>query len=623
MRFWLLLIYFWGCFNAIEIKSLDIPSLSEDTIVINNLIRRGSAIFDQKPDSSFIYWSNAIDLSKSYLKKDKNEINKNIYLNTIARAQTNIGRYYRNKGQYNKAIDFYFKSLKILQTTQDTFTMALNLNNLGIIYLADIKDYEKAEYHFKKGIELLKRIKDRRHSSILYTNLGKVYQEQKNYKDAFKNYYESLAINLENQEEYGISYSTSVLGELYLELNNLDSTYKYIMQSLEIRERNNDIKGVSSTCILIAKYYLKKDDLKNAERYAKKALIQAEIIKFPKYTISALKLLTEIYEKKNNFKEALLYYKRYQVLNDSIFKNDYEKELLKQQLEYNFSLKSIEDSLKFENKNKEREIIISNQNKIIQVNNRLKIVYVFIIILILVLSLLLYRRLQYKKQKKELELQLRIIETEQVLKRALMNPHFLFNSLNSIQTLILKNENKIARNYIVKISKLMRLILDQAEKQIISLHEEIETIELYFEMEQLRFKEKFIYSIHVDSSLQVNNIKVPALVIQPFIENAIIHGIQNLKDKQGSIQVHFLNGVDFLYCEIVDNGIGLQAAENSKTSQYHQNSFGIKSVSERLRNMNSKANNEEQYVSIFERKDEEGNIVGTTASIKIPFIKSV
>jgi LytS/YehU family sensor histidine kinase len=228
--------------------------------------------------------------------------------------------------------------------------------------------------------------------------------------------------------------------------------------------------------------------------------------------------------------------------------------------------------------------------------------------------------LVYKKKKNELEYQLKIIETEQVLKRALMNPHFLFNSLNSIQNLIIRNENKIARIYIVKISKLMRLILEQSEKQFITLDEEIRTNELYFEMEQLRFKDKFNYEIHIDEKIQRNNIEIPALIIQPFIENSILHGIQNIVEKVGLIKINLSLNEKYLLCEVIDNGVGFHFKDKNEETIIRSKSFGIKSVKERLNNLNSNQNFEE-VVMVYERKDNDGNVLGTTASIRIPYNK--
>lgn len=165
-------------------------------------------------------------------------------------------------------------------------------------------------------------------------------------------------------------------------------------------------------------------------------------------------------------------------------------------------------------------------------------------------------RLTLMKEKQQLELSNKLLETELRVNRALMNPHFIFNSLSSLQNLILKNENDQANYYLVKFSKLIRKILDSNNSDSISLEAEIDTLTRYLEIENLRFEKGISYTIDVSPELVPAMVNIPVMMIQPFVENSVWHGLLN---KQGDklLAISFAKeGSDYLQCIIEDNGVG-------------------------------------------------------------------
>lgn len=181
-----------------------------------------------------------------------------------------------------------------------------------------------------------------------------------------------------------------------------------------------------------------------------------------------------------------------------------------------------------------------------------------VLIAVLILYFFIKYRLELtlKKKQERFELQNIVLETELRVNRALMNPHFVFNSLNALQSFILKNENKLANNYLVKFSKLMRMILESNTSDLITLELEIKLLQSYLEIENLRFKGDVQYMIQVDESLIPPNIKIPIMMIQPFVENAIWHGLLK-SNKQKELYITF-KGVEgkYVLCTIEDNGVG-------------------------------------------------------------------
>jgi LytS/YehU family sensor histidine kinase len=153
--------------------------------------------------------------------------------------------------------------------------------------------------------------------------------------------------------------------------------------------------------------------------------------------------------------------------------------------------------------------------------------------------------------------------------RAQMNPHFIFNSLNSIQHFVINHEEKSAVKYLGKFSKLIRKILNNSEEAFISLQEELSTLELYLELENLRFQNKFTYQIKIDDTIESDFIKIPSMIIQPYIENSILHGFGEIATG-GSLTIEFTLKDGLLICIIDDNGVGINySKQNKKENSLH------------------------------------------------------
>ena len=248
------------------------------------------------------------------------------------------------------------------------------------------------------------------------------------------------------------------------------------------------------------------------------------------------------------------------------------------------------------------------------------------LILLLLLGMLVFRNLNLKRknalEKQRLESEKKQAELEMQALRAQMNPHFIFNCLSSINRFILKNESKVASNYLTRFSRLMRMVLMNSQKPLITLESELEMLELYLEMERLRFKNYFDYGITYLNAVDSDNIFIPPLLLQPFCENAIWHGLMQ-KDGQGRLDIELSMHDNILNCIITDNGIGREKAEElkSKTAE-KEKSMGLKITTERLALLNREKGLQTFY-EIEDLKDESGNATGTKVTLKISFKESV
>ena len=212
----------------------------------------------------------------------------------------------------------------------------------------------------------------------------------------------------------------------------------------------------------------------------------------------------------------------------------------------------------------------------------------------------------------------KIAETEMAALRAQMNPHFIFNCLNSIKLYTLENDSQTASEYLTIFSQLIRLVLENSRSEKVTLQKELETLRLYIELEAMRFKDKVKYQINVAPEIDQQYIDIPPLLLQPYVENAIWHGLMHKKNG-GNIRVDVsLLTEHCLQIEITDDGIGRElAAEYKSKSATRQKSFGLKMTSERIDIINQvyKINAD---VQISDMKDGMNNSMGTKVNIKIP-----
>ncbi|MFN2440544.1 MAG: histidine kinase, partial [Chitinophagaceae bacterium] len=229
-------------------------------------------------------------------------------------------------------------------------------------------------------------------------------------------------------------------------------------------------------------------------------------------------------------------------------------------------------------------------------------------------------RLQLERSQKEkqlAELQQQKTELEMQALRAQMNPHFIFNSLNSINGFILQNNKAQASEYLTKFSRLVRLILQNSQAALITLENELEALNLYLELEEVRFDDEFEYKIRVDDELDVEVIKVPPLIIQPYAENAIWHGLMHKKEK-GHLEIELYQEEELLCFKITDDGIGRKKAAElkSKSASTHK-SMGMRITADRIAILQQKKQLDATIV-ITDLTLPDGSAGGTEVLLKIP-----
>jgi len=218
--------------------------------------------------------------------------------------------------------------------------------------------------------------------------------------------------------------------------------------------------------------------------------------------------------------------------------------------------------------------------------------------------------------KRRNEIKQSLTESQLTALRAQMDPHFLFNALNSIQDFIIQDDKRTANHYLAQFSKLMRNILNASDKNKISLQKEIDYLKLYLSLEALRFEDSFTYEFEVDENLDSQNISIPSMLIQPFVENAIKHGLMHKQGKK-ELWVRFFKKENYLLCEIEDNGIGREKSKSiNQQNQRIYKSKGISLTKERIDLFNA-ADSNKLGLEIEDLKNTDGSSKGTKVRIRI------
>jgi tetratricopeptide (TPR) repeat protein len=459
------------------------------------------------------------------------------YKNGISGALKNIGIIYECQGNYPEAIKYDISALNINQETGNKQGIASNLNEIGIIY-SEQEIFPNALQYEIKALSMMEEVGDRANIAAVEGNIGVIYCHLKDFSRAIEYLLKALAINKEIRQNQGIASNLNGIGNAYLYQLKYSEALDYLLKSLLLYQELGDKHNIESNLTGISSCYLGLYQYPQAIKYAQDGLDIAKQIGDQEGIELSYQDLAAVYVSMNNYKLAYHYYQLYSQNKDSVF-NDRKSQQI------------IEMQTKYETAKKEKEI----ESQQLQIKQKNFLVYetvigtAFVLIVTFLLAWLFFTRNKHKTT-----------ELQQKLLRSQMNPHFLFNSLFSIQGFMLEKNGSEAVSYLAKFAELMRQILDNSREEYVSLEREIKTLENYLELQKLRFENRFNYKIILDDRIDVEFISVPPMLAQPFIENAIEHGLRS-KANDGLIIISFsLKNSNILF-EITDNGIGINEAE--------------------------------------------------------------
>lgn len=425
------------------------------------------------------------------------------------------------------------------------------------------------------------------------------------------------------------------IAEVYLSMKHYDDALAHMWKPLREFTSDGAIDKVLHILKNIAVAYKGKGNDEKILFYSRQLLSYAEKNGARQYLMDGYQLLWYYYHRKHLLPQAYLYHMKYSAIKDAIETDNYRSKLLAWDALNTLTEAEKKYTAQLKNEEEKNDARIALVNKEKQTNG-----YIFIIVIVIGILfsgfiirgislrrrrdqlqiLMIEKNAQLEKGKIEQEvsdLQLQKSELKMEALRAQMNPHFIFNSLNAINRFILQNNKVQASAYLTKFSRLMRLILQNSQSAFISLESELDSLKLYLELEQLRFDYHFDFIINVDKELDTLIIKLPPLIIQPYVENAIWHGLMHKEDK-GHLQIKLYEEANILCCIITDDGIGRKkAAELKSKSASRHKPMGMQITANRIA-MLQQYEKVDTRIVINDLVLPDGTAGGTEIILKIP-----
>ena len=534
----------------------------------------------------------AIDKSISLFKSEK------LYID-MHYAIVEKGRFYVKIKEYEKAAACLFTSLRYFEK-QPKATIA----EIGTIYSSLAGLYsaqgnnEKAIKYSKKVIAFCNDTKYQEYSEglehskfVAYSTIGVASRNLKKYDDAISNFNKALEIARKSDDSFKISYVFSRIGSVKLAQLKYDEAEGYLKEALK---GDLNEQALANGYTGMAQLHFAKKEYDKAYSFITKGLglsIKTNNIDLQEVGSDILFKLSVI---RKDYKKALEMYQLHDQIVDSKKIETSKNALEKQQLKYDFE-------------KKELKLKLDSEKKAATKNN-------WLIALSATLVLLLLGGYFYYRNSKQRQA-ITILEKNQIKQKLLitqMNPHFIFNSVQNIRGLINNKQNDDAVNYLDKFSKLTRQILENSNENYISLAEEVEMIENYLSIQQLLYDNKFTFTIDVHGDIDTESIFLPPMLAQPFIENAIKHGLSNMLEN-GKVDIHFYLKESKLFFEVSDNGKGF----NSDKKSGNHKSLAMTITKERLI---SYTKNKDFIVQTDNLVTSEGIVQGAKVAFEIPYI---
>ena len=579
-----------------------------------------------------------------YIIKRFDEAN---YLDGKTYALNILGTSYRNFSEFQKAIKIHKEALKAAEEAESIEFRVFSLNMLGVDYRKVDANRTALDYN-QEALALAETVENpglglRRSIAVSHNSMGNIYLLLKQYDLAIQQFLQSQAIERSINNRLGLAINNQNIGYAKEQHGLLDEALIHYQSSQVINNAINNRIGQVICNGSMARVLIKQDKPREAIKMLKENLPKAIDLNNKDYLSTQYIYLGWAHSKINRFAEAeknLL--KGLKIAQDygispaisegytylselSVKTKDFEKGLMYYKLAEEFDEKISDERttqhvndliIKYDSEKKNNQIeVLAKQNEIANLRLR-KNTNIWLISLI-ALSLLgavlyfLYRQRLLKNEK-------RLLSLEQDMLRVQMNPHFIFNALNSIKLYIINNEQKNAVHYLNKFSKLIRKILDASSVKETSLAEELETVDLYMSIENIRFSNEIKHEINVDPSIKLDTIKIPPLVLQPFLENAVWHGLSSKKgEKKVQISVKQYNK-EFIEISIEDNGIGRKESAKIKAKKViNRKSVGIELTRERLANFVKNFQNTFS-LSYKDLVDGSNNALGTKLTLQLP-----
>ena len=577
-----LLYFVWPI--GIKGKTTDIKN-SSDTLRVNKLNKLAFEIRLENPQKGLRYAALAL--------KEAKQIN---FENGIAEGYRNIGICHTYLGHDDIAVTHYHKALHAFQRAHNLQGEARVYNNIGNLY-SEI-DFNKSVKYFHRALKIAVKLKSKHLEATVYGNIGNVYDEKNEFQLALQYYERSLSIFKEIHNSTGVVQSLQNIGAVDLKLSKFKEAESYLLIAIKEAKKYNLTFTVAHTYLSLSSLYLKTSRFLDAEKVLDSA--QVHVVKLDNRDLvrEIIYARYELEYAKKNYKTALAH-----------LKNIYHRDSIYNAQNIADKIHLIEIQYFQQEKISNKELIITKQKYTQTFYWWLITIFIFIFFIAVTIGTALYFGIQRNIEKDKLKAKEKLVSLEQQALMAMMNPHFVFNIMNSIQYFINTREQNMANEVLTGFAKLIRTNLEICSKSYITLEEEINYLQQYLSLEKIRFGDKMNYAFNIPSSVDLDDILIPSMLLQPFVENAVWHGIMP-SENGGNITIDLVCTPNDLIINIIDTGIGIK---NSKPSNHETHlSRGMKLINDRITLLN-KINKFPISINIHQTGEK-----GTSVSVIIP-----
>ena len=492
-----------------------------------------------------------------------------------------LAKAYWYNNNYQEAISIYNE---INVNTLSNWQTIEYYEGFGDTYFS-MRDYTKALGYYENALKTAVKYKIKPKETDLNSKIAQTYDGRGESKEAEDYYENSLVLASQENEKRAVEEKVKV-ADFKSSKRNFNDEIKLRIEAIE------NIKNIESDSVIdnespltiqkqnykIGNAYFLKNDFESAKTYLEKSIEEAKTKNDLVVEKDAKRKLSEVYSSSGDFNKALETYKEYTELVESLYIKK-EQEIIRAA---RFSREIANKQNRISSLETDRQLSESKYQLTTE-RNRSQQLWIYSLIGGLVLLLITaYFMYKYIKQQ-------RLANNLLALKslRSQMNPHFIFNALNSVNDFIAKNDERTANKYLADFSFLMRAVLENSEEDFIPLEKEIELLERYTQLEHFRFQDKFEYSIEIDNRINIQSFKIPPMLLQPYIENAVWHGLR-YKTSKGhlGISIQKKNENEITIC-ITDDGIGRKRSRDLKTEhQKKHNSKGMSNIKARVAILN-------------------------------------
>ena len=521
-----------------------------------------------------------------------------------AKSLVFLGRYYLRTGFFQESIDHFNKSIMIAEQNGLKGIKQKSFEGQATVFIT-VGDLNAYVENLKKMIVAALAENDTISAEEGLLRLGTILTEDlRDFRLANTTLRECVRLAMLSKNTYYTAHAMANLGWNFYRENMLDSSLYYYKMSLNYSIPSNHIGVATNAYGNIGTIYRDRGDYERAVKFYSKSLDQAKSTD-DWYSLSwVYKDMSNLYLTRRDTSKAYDTYVLYKQYNDSVLARKSTLGLAEARIRYDADAHNKEIAL--------LSLRLKN-NRIITIG------YTILIIAFITIGLLLLRSNRLNTKRRISEMNHKISEMTQANLRQQMNPHFIFNTLNSIQYYMYQNDKVATNNYLTKFSSLMRKVLDNSQSTSVPLRDELDALNLYLELECLRFKDKFEFKITVDEEIDTLMYKVPTMLIQPYVENSVCHGLIPAEGK-GYVNIDLKLAEEHIVCTIEDNGIGREAAsERNKKRGTNHNSLGTRITTSRLELVNSLYGTDLKTV-YTDLKNKNGEAEGTRVEIHIPIL---